>query len=201
MVVGDGLAHICNNRGDVARSVYIRSIQCNDNNQWCLRLFHVPASVTSSAVLCMRKGTWAVKRTTCVHPSGDPDITQSLRHVGRLLIQGNNEEMHRLVSPNVFRPKYLLLNVTFTLGYIWKYRTCAERNTTLWYTCMLLHKAHKNKVIQGDISWEVISYLKSNITTLCVTTRLQLYLGTVQQYWYSLQYDTEIPSPALHVLL
>ena len=116
MVVGDGLTHICNNRGYVARSVYIRNIQCNDNNQWCLRLFHAAASVTSSAVLCMRKGTWAVKRTTCVPPSGDPDITQSLNHVRRLLRQGNTEEMHRLVTLNVFRPKYLLLNFTCTLG-------------------------------------------------------------------------------------
>ena len=30
LVVGDGLAHICNNLNDVAR--YIRSIQCNDNS-------------------------------------------------------------------------------------------------------------------------------------------------------------------------
>ena len=32
MAVADGLAHVCNNHGEVARSLYIRSIQRNDHN-------------------------------------------------------------------------------------------------------------------------------------------------------------------------
>ena len=35
-MVVDGLAHICNHRDGVARSLYIRSAQRNDDNVWFL---------------------------------------------------------------------------------------------------------------------------------------------------------------------
>ena len=36
-MVVDGLAHICNHRDGVARSLYIRSAQRNDDNVWFLK--------------------------------------------------------------------------------------------------------------------------------------------------------------------
>ena len=76
MVVGS-LAHICNNLSDGARSVYIRSVQYNDNSLrlWCCRLLNAPVSVTSGGVLCMCKGILAAKWTKMC----PPQLTQLLR--------------------------------------------------------------------------------------------------------------------------
>ena len=66
VVVGGGLAHICNNLSEVARSVYIRSVPYSDNSLrddvfGCSTL--LPAWHLAESCACAKVFIWAVKWT------------------------------------------------------------------------------------------------------------------------------------------
>ena len=134
---GGGLVHISNNHSDVARSVYIRSVLCNDNSlrhdvsgcSTLLPVWHLAESCACAKVF----GLWKGLIYYASNDHWDVETLRSALFTKRAQTQILTLEFHMYSGLNM-----------------------SGLDTTLWYMYILWHKSHK-KMIWVNISSEIIS--------------------------------------------